>query len=52
MTTPIFLFIYISQQDVTHKEMVWFEIHTDLLIVPVLVTLHFEEILYKNPFTN
>ena len=44
MTATISLFIYISQQDVTHKEMVWFEIYTDLLIMSVLATFRFEEI--------
>lgn len=44
MTATISLFIYVSQQDIILKEMVWFEIYTDLLIMSVLVTFHFEEI--------
>lgn len=44
MTAPITLFIYISQQDVTLTEMIWFKSQPDLLIMSILVTFHFDEI--------
>ena len=44
VTAPVSLFIYISQQDVTHKEIICFKSYTGLLIMSILVTFRFEEI--------